>query len=200
MKLRRAAANCWTRSNSDRRSRISRSGETRVEEWTLTEPTFGAPNLPVSLASPDQLRINEWLADNEVSLNNDFIELYNPLPGPVDIGGFFLTDNPVGWPDRHQLAPLTYVGAGGHTRLVADGDPEDGADHVDFRLSRVKEMIGLFDESGNAVDVVRYGPQHPDVSVGFSPDGSQTLAAFRVPTPGLRNEQQAIATYHNCRL
>ena len=45
------------------------------------------------------VRINEFMASNGQTLNDgdgnstDWIELYNPGPGPAELGGWFLTDD-----------------------------------------------------------------------------------------------------------
>ena len=69
--------------------------------WDLCRPSFGAANIIATQGDPRVLRINEWLAANGALSTTDFIELFNPGTLPVNIGGGYLTDNPVGWPDRH---------------------------------------------------------------------------------------------------
>lgn len=151
--------------------------------WHLTQPTFGGPNRPWHLGDPSTLKINEWLANPEVTQHADFIELYNPDPLPVAIGGWFLTDEPLGAPQHHRLAPLTFVPGGSFVVLVADGQ-DSRPNHLNFKLSTEQGMIGLFDADGTMIDQVAYGFQLPDVSQGRSPSGSPTVASFVLPTPG----------------
>src|SRR5439155_23917279 len=103
--------------------------------WGLTVPTFGSVNKAVPVGNPAALRINEWLAIAQTPFDNDFIELYNSDALPVDLGGLYLSDQILSWPDRDQIAPLSFVPGHGYVRFIADGDPNQGADHLDFHLS-----------------------------------------------------------------
>jgi hypothetical protein len=162
---------------------IGRIGDTG--RWSLTVPTLGRPNIAHPLGNQNEIRINEWLADGFVLLEDDFIELYNPQIYPVDLGGLYLTDNPVTQPDKYPLDPLSFIAGEGFAVLRADGRDRPG--HVDFRLSADNEMIGLFDAGLNRIDKVIYGPQTTDVSYGRAPDGSDDFMFLALPTPGIAN-------------
>ena len=159
----------------------------RQRQWKLTQPTIGTENVAQPLGNPATLKINEWFTSGEVLLEDDFIEIYNPHSQTVDMGGMFLTDDPVARPDRHQIKPLSFIAGEGYTFFIADGDVQDAANHVDFRLSAEREMIGLFDAELNEIDKVIYYSQTTDVSEGRSPDGTDTFAFFELPTPGAAN-------------
>lgn len=156
-------------------------------EWDLCIPTFGAANVVASQSSPSVLLINEWLTDAVTLFGQDFIELYNPSSLPVNIGNGYLTDNPVEWPDRHQIRPLTFVGPKGYIVFKADGDPDQGAEHLDFKLAAEQGEIGLFDSDLNLIDNIIYGPQSSDVSQGRTPNGAAQIVFFNQPTPGAPN-------------
>ncbi|MBN2128581.1 MAG: lamin tail domain-containing protein, partial [Sedimentisphaerales bacterium] len=166
---------------------VGRTG--REDRWHLTVPTFGQANVAVPVGDPEQVRINEWLADGEVLFESDFIELYNRHFSPVDIGGFYLTDNATGDPGRHRICPLTFVPGNGFLVFRADG--RDDAGHVNFALSLSGELIGLSAPDLRRIDAVIYGPQTPDVSRGRSPDGSDAYEYYVLPTPGLANPELA---------
>jgi hypothetical protein len=155
--------------------------------WTLTKPTFGQANIAQPLGDPAKMKINEWLANCDMLTSNNFIELYNPHAFPVDLGGLYLTDNPVARPDKHEISPLSFVPGMCMAVFIADGDPKDGPTHLNFRLSADLEIIALFDADLDEIDKVIYGPQTTDVSQGRSPDGSDTYAFFGQPTPGASN-------------
>jgi hypothetical protein len=157
--------------------------------WGLTQPTFGSPNTAQRTADPNDLRINEWLADGVTPDPNDFIELYNPNSLPVPLGGLFLTDNPISAASLHEIAPLSFIPANGFVVFTADGNTGEGPEHLNFRLSPEQGMIGLFAHDLSLIDCIIYGPQTTDVSQGrqSNPDGSVTLAFFNVPTPGSPN-------------
>jgi hypothetical protein len=151
--------------------------------WVLCQPTFGTNNVALSLADVHGVKINEWLADELFAGNNDFIELFNPAPQPVALGGCFLS-NAEGAPALNPVPALSFMAAGGYQSFVADGNASQGANHVNFTLNPDVGQIMLSDAALNPIDVINYGPQMTDVSQGRSPSGGDTLANFSQPTPG----------------
>jgi hypothetical protein len=65
----------------------------------------------------------------------------------VDVGGWWLSDDPA-LPDKHVLAPGSRIRAGAYLILLADGDIEEGRDHLNFSLDRDGESIVLTDLEG----------------------------------------------------
>jgi hypothetical protein len=167
---------------------ISRVGYDR--EWKLSRMTFGAENIAQPLGDPDMLKINEWLANGEVLFEDDFVELYNPHPQPVSLGGMYMTDDPIMQPNKHRIPDLSFIPPQGFGVFqVNDGnDPAE----LDFKLSADGEMIGLFDAQLNLIDQVLYGPQTTDVSNGRAPDGNTDFQFFELPTPGVANSYDNI--------
>ena len=161
--------------------------------WGLTRPTLGAANIAQAFGDPRTLTINEWLASGAVVVAEGFVELYNADPLPVPLGGLFLTDNPISWPTRHPIAPLSFIAGSGYSAFLADGQTNKGADHLDFALSSVGGMIGLFDTDLTLIDSVIYGSQRTDVSQGRTPDGGSQLAFFPEASPGGANPGAAIS-------
>lgn len=155
--------------------------------WDMCRPTFGAANVVAAQPPLAGLKINEWLADAETLIGQDFVELYNPNALPVNIGNGYLSDNPVEFPTRHQIRQLTFIGAGGYTFFKADDDAGQGPDHVNFKLDPLQGEIGLFSPEQELLDNVVYGPQSTDVSQGRTPNGSATFGFFNQPTPGAPN-------------
>ncbi len=156
-------------------------------QWDMCLPTPGLANVVAAQATPASVKINEWLADAVALFPNDFIELMNPSTLPVNAGGCYLTDNPVEWPDQDQLRPLTFIAPSGYLYLKADGDPSQGPDHLNFKLTPNQGEIGLFDSALNFIDGIVYGPQTSDISEGRTPNGAETVAFFNQPTPGAPN-------------
>ncbi|MHB1035366.1 MAG: lamin tail domain-containing protein [Pirellulales bacterium] len=165
--------------------------------WGLTTPTFGQANVAMPTGNPAALKINEWLADEKVLFAGDFIELYNPDPLPVALGGLYLTDMPVELPHlreiasplsaKYEIPPLSFIPGGGLTVFTADSNPLAGADHMDFKLSAFQGMIGLFNADATRIDEVTYGPQSTDVSQGRTPNGDVKYAFYPLPHPGVDN-------------
>ncbi len=163
----------------------------------LYNPTPGAPNDPaVPLV---QVVLNEFMAQNTTTLADpadgdfdDWIELHNPAASPVDLSGYFLSDN---LDNRTQsiLPPGTVIPAGGFLLVWADGepgqnDPPNGRFHTSFSLSRTGEQIGLFAPDGSTVDSLTFETQTTDVSQGRFPDGPDgDWLPMSSPTPGQPN-------------
>ncbi|MCX8156387.1 MAG: lamin tail domain-containing protein [Verrucomicrobiae bacterium] len=155
--------------------------------WALCQPTLGRENVPVALGDPRQLRINEWMASSQFSSFNDFVELFNPQQVPVDLSGLYLTDKPDGLPNRHVIAPLSFIGPRNFTVFQATGQPENGPDHLNFRLAAEHGDLALLDRDLRVIDAVTYDFLAPDYSQGRSPNGSPSVFVFSQPTPGAGN-------------
>ncbi len=162
--------------------RLGQSGE-----WVLTQPTFGAANLAQSLGLQSTLKINEWLASGALPFADDFLELYNPDPLPVALGGLFLSDEPIGAPALHPIAALSFIAGSGHCVFLADGNAGSGANHLSFRLSADMGEISLNARDLSRIDYVNYGPQVTGASQGRCPDGDLKLTTLTQPTPGYAN-------------
>jgi hypothetical protein len=104
---------------------------------------------------------------------------------PVDLSGFYLTDNPVTQPDKHKTGPLNFIAGKGYAVLTADDSNQPG--HVSFRLSADGEILGLFDAQVREIDKILYGPQTTDASQGRAPDGANRFDFLPLPTPGVAN-------------
>ena len=116
------------------------------------------------------VRINEFLADNggSFTLPNgdtpDWIEPHNDGGAPVDLAGWFLTDNannPAKWefPD----APESVVAADGYALVIADGSGtpvKDGRLHANFSLSKDGEYLTLVMPDGVTV-AQAFAPSFP---------------------------------------
>lgn len=147
-------------------------------------------------ASPPSVRINEFMADNDGVIADEFgeyddvLELYNAGTTGVDLGGMHLTDD-LSDPTKFRIPDTITLPPGGFVLFWADGSPEQGIYHTNFALSKSGEAIGLFDTdaNGNApVDTYSFGVQATDVSEGRCPDGGETWLFYRAPTMGATNE------------
>ena len=156
--------------------------------WQLTRPTLGGKNVAQPTGDPSTLKINEWLASNDVQRTDNFVELYNPDPLPVDLSGLYLSDDPVARPDRQQIPPLSFVAGTGYVTFIAEGDAGAGGDQLNFRLASDQELLGLFGRELEPIDTVIYYWQTTDVSQGRIPDGGHRFAYQPVATPGAANE------------
>jgi hypothetical protein len=166
------------------------------------------------------LYINEFLASN-VTTNpdnidfddySDWIEIYNDEQTPVDLSGYYLTDN-FNRPTKWRIPDGALIEAKGFIRFWADGFNErPGVTHVreeepnepfvtqwyhtDFSLAKEGEEIALYSPDSVIIDSVSYSVQFSDVSYGRQPDGSSNWFNFGEPTPGTANNTQGVLNTH----
>jgi hypothetical protein len=167
---------------------------TRRQEFFI--PTPGASNNPAS--PPLNVLINEWMADNQSTIADpadndldDWFELYNPGSTPADLTGFYLGTTLLNR-TKFQIPAGYVVPAKGYLLVWADSESNQNSTnrpdlHVNFKLARSGEAIGLFAPDGTIIDYVSFGEQLPDVSEGRFPDGGEAVAELTLPTPGAPN-------------
>lgn len=142
--------------------------------------------------------INELMADNSVTLADesgaysDWIELYNPSAGKVDLTGYGISDNQ-NQPFKYTLPSVT-LKKGEYLLLYMDGEnrvTDSGEIHASFKLSSSgDETILLTSPAGKQLSVVAVAACPADVSVGLVQDGSADKGAYvyySTPTPGKEN-------------
>lgn len=146
-----------------------------------------------------QLKINEFMTVNGGSVidpadpepqdgNDDWVEIYNPTAGPVDLQGLYLTDNLENL-TKFQIMESLIIAPQGYFIFWADDDEEQGPTHLSFGLSGNGEALALVAADGTTViDSYVFGEQETDVSEGRYPDGSSTWVKFTVATPGRSNQ------------
>ncbi len=151
------------------------------------------PVFKVSESLPE-LYINEFMASNRQAWMDhgtypDWIELYNAGVQEVNIGGYYVTDNlgdPFKWRIPDDQPAATMIPAKGYYMLIPDRDTLEGPNHLDFKLSKDGEEIGLSTIMNNTfywVDTITFGPQISDVSYGRYPDGSDNWYFMEQYTP-----------------
>jgi hypothetical protein len=141
--------------------------------------------------------INEFMAANDSVLAdpqgqfNDWVELYNPGNGPVNVAGMYLTDNsdaPKKWQIPGDRPALTTIPAKGYLIVWLDNDTADTGLHANFGLNAGGEEIALFAADGVLlVDQVAFEGQLTDVSYGRFPDGGADWGFLDSPTPAAPN-------------
>lgn len=159
------------------------------DQWQLlAKPTPGYSNaIPAPLGAATSLCINEWMA--APLTGEDWFEIYNRSELPVDVSGFYLTDDPsVAGIVKSPIPPLSFIGARKWVLFIADGNPSAGANHVNFKLDAKGETVRIYTPQTNLIDAVDFGLQTPGVSQGRLPDGADRIVDFvRTPTPGTAN-------------
>ena len=152
-------------------------GRTGASWSLLASATPGANNAAVStLGASSALRVNEWMTDPVTG--GDWFELYNGGNQPVSMAGLFLSDTlSIQGLTQFEIAPLSFIGARGFVKWLADGDPGQGRNHASFNLDGEGEALQL--STGSAViDAVSFGLQTAGVSQGRLPDSADNFASF----------------------
>ncbi len=137
--------------------------------------------------------VNEWMADNAApngfvypgdGTYQDWFELFNPNNAPVDLSGFFLTDN-LSQPTKWRIPTNTVIVGKGFLLVWADsrtnlnGMGTNGDLHASFSLAKGGEAIGLYGTNGlTPQSTVTFGAQTENVSKGFFPNGDTNRAYF----------------------
>ncbi len=165
----------------------------------LSLSTPGAENQNPTEPEVVNLVINEFLAQNNTGIQDemgsyeDWLELYNPGPEAVELGGLFLTDD-LALTTQWALPEYT-LNAGEYLVIWCDNDESDGPLHTNFKLSSGGEEVGLYGRlaAGNAlVDGYAFGAQSPDISEGREYDNAQNWVFFDPPSPGASNSDGTV--------
>ena len=143
-----------------------------------------------------QIQINEIFADNgdcclDDSLETeDFLELINVGPSPIDLAGYYFGDQDGGSVIPSGYPELTTISSGGLLLLWFDKDLEQGPLHIDAKLNNSGETIVGLDTEENIIINITYGSQSEDVSFASFPDGEIYDSGWEFtmcPTPGEPN-------------
>jgi hypothetical protein len=159
-------------------------------------PNLNTDSLP-EIEVSDWLHINEIAADNDSGMTDpeepvefpDWIELYNSGPFAIDLSGMYITDDLTA-PTKYRIPDGVIIPARGFLLLIADSEEAQGPLHLNFSLSKAGESIGLFDtdaEGNRPIDVVSFGPQVTDITIGRSPDGEGDWLSLPASTPATLN-------------
>ncbi len=203
----------------DRRPRVPRAADLRM---TIAAPATGRLAALVLLAAAlalacalaawatpaadgeravreGQLVINEFMADNdhfyfdEFGDDDDWVEIFNLGPTPVNLEGKFLTDD-LSATQKWEF-PDTTLPVGGFLIVWTDGEPAEGPLHTTFKLEKSGEQLGLFDYLGvgnGPIDTLTFGLQGTNISYGRYPNGTGAFTYMETPTPAATNQPHLV--------
>ena len=150
----------------------------------------------LTIVNPNDLsdiQINELLAINDLTLGDDYgefddwIELINHGETPVELDGYYLTDN------QNQLTkwpfPFTNITIEPDSFLIiwCDNDDEQGDLHTNFKLSSGGEFLAIVSPDGITIlDSLTFPEQDADISYGRVVE-ELSLWDYMTPTPGAEN-------------
>ena len=140
--------------------------------------------------------INELMATNISTVADNFgefddwIELYNKSSLPVDISGYYLTDNPVNL-NKWTVPAGTIIQPNDYLIVWADEDSSQGSYHANFKLSGTGEVLMLLDTALSLVDSVSWGQQIADQGLARVPNGTGSFT-IQGPTFAANNNSVGI--------
>jgi len=142
------------------------------------------------------LIINEFMASNRFVLPDedgdypDWIEIYNPTGSPVNLEGYWLSDNSTE-PFMWQFPEVT-IEPGQHLIVFASGkdrtDPAGEYLHTNFRIGRTGDDLVFCQPDGSILDEIIFEEKIPsNISYGRTAPDKDNWAYFLDPTPGAPN-------------
>lgn len=142
-----------------------------------------------------QLFVNEIMAssttccpDNDGGTDefDDWIEIYNASGATVDLSGMYLSDD-LSYPFQSKIPNGVTIPAGGFLLFWADEQGGQGPLHMNFKLSKGGESVGLFYIDGREINSKEFDEQDDNKSFERSVDGGATWQQTTSPTPGSSN-------------
>ncbi len=176
-----------------------------LSNWQLSKIVGGSPGTDNSRNIFTGIVINELQASNTTTIKDEFgnysdwIELYNTTTDTIDIFGMFISDN-LDIPTKYKIGIdetlNTKIAPGKHLLLWADGRPELGNLHLNFKIKSSDQVLIASQHEGDTtiVDMVSFDDLNPNFSFGRTKDGSNNWKKFRLPTPGVANSLDNVFT------
>ncbi|MBK8557302.1 MAG: lamin tail domain-containing protein [Lewinellaceae bacterium] len=144
-----------------------------------------------AVANTGPLVINELMASNTNTVMDengdyeDWIELFNASNNAINLGGYYLSDNPANLP-KYEIPAGVSIPANGYLVFWADEDGVDGPLHANFKLSATGEALYLLNHDLVILDSITFGAQLPDIGYARVPNGSGPFV-MQSPTFGANN-------------
>ncbi|MFT4601423.1 MAG: hypothetical protein ACI857_001603 [Arenicella sp.] len=140
--------------------------------------------------SYSQIVINEVMPANSAYMSDNFgdfddwTELFNPNPFPVNISNCTLRRDTLTWviPEGTVIAP------NGYWVVWNDAESYQGWDHTNFKLPNNTQTVSLYSSDGDIMDFMIYPETIIDNSFGRYPNGSGSFSTFSYPTPRENND------------
>ena len=176
----------------------------RADTWRASATMDGSPGVDDggNTLGSGAVLLNELLA-NSAGGEPDWIELGNTTGQPVDLGGWFLSDD-ADEPNKYEIASGTVLPPLGHLVFTEDGgfgNRNDPGCHTPFGLSRTGETVYLHSGAQGALtgyrDEARFGPSESGVTLGrYCNDATSCVSTDLTPlteaTPGAPNAEPLV--------
>lgn len=150
------------------------------------------PSLPIG-----PIVLNELVAQNATGVSDelggfdDWFEVVNTGDRPVSLAGYMTGDAFTGQVAAGWAFPSVTLEPGAHFQVWADGAPEEGPNHANFKLQRKGELLVLWNPRGRIVDIADYDEIGRDRAYARIPDGVGAWEITASPTPGAENRLTA---------
>jgi hypothetical protein len=165
-----------------------------------TGAEIGSATVTIEFREPEpwpELRINEWAASNlgivldpADSKPDDWIEIFNPTAGTVNLAGWRISDS-APTPTEFTVPSGVSLPPGGRLVVWCDQEPAQTSPpnslHLPFTLAASGEILTLSAPDATVIDRVTLGQQIPNISQGRSPDGGAVIEFLAAPTAGTPN-------------
>ena len=152
-----------------------------------------------SRSADSSVVLNEIMAKNETIVTDslghyeDWIELYNRSNSPVDLSGYYLTDDTLNI-RKWEMPAGTIIQPDSFLIIWTDEDGEEGLYHANFQMSGDGERITLLNSVLEIVDVVEFGIQQTDLSLSRLPNGMGDFV-IQAPTFYANNNPVVVAGF-----
>ena len=164
------------------------------DDWTFFNvATPDAPNAQTTVPTPT-LYINEVLLENTGVLVDEqfefepWLEVYNPNDVQVNLAGYTVSSSIGGSATIPNDSPVeTTVEANGFLLLWLDGEPNEGAHHLDFAPQIEAQSFSLVGPDMVVADEYEAQVSFANVSWGRVVDGAASSTYFDIPTPRVTN-------------
>jgi len=149
----------------------------------------------IQAQNPPNICINEYSASNvdalvDYNLNySDWIELYNRSNGAINVGGWYMSDNPNNL-TKWQIPANTTIAAQSFLLIFASGEDTlaNGEIHSNFKLTQCKGEWIILSQNGTSVtDSVQILRGQKNHSLGRVQDGAATWGVFDQNTAEMSN-------------
>ena len=162
--------------------------------WQARLNAAGSPGVLAPAPASSPVRLNEIMAYNLSAVAHgatfpDWIELHNSGTQTASLAGWSLTDDSE--PRKFVFPPDATIPAGGYLVVWCDSNFVEPGLHAGFALDRNGETVSLFDPAANRADVLSFGRQLANFTVGRSAELPGTWQLCE-PTPGATNRPPAL--------
>jgi spore coat protein CotH len=130
---------------------------------------------------------NSFIMTDNYGDFDDWVELYNNTENDIDLSQYYVSDD-LENPQKFQIPESLVLPAKSYLLLWCDNEPEQGVDHLGFKLSASGEDFLISNSNSELIDAISFGQQKENVSFGKLGQFSDKFVYFDYPTPNKYNQ------------